>query len=77
MQHPFPKPVGDSIDGLQQKVVNFTLLGLIEEVGLHRLGLTLLPVTYPDHDEPHRFAWQVAVAKKCPGLLHDHPFVNA
>ena len=75
MQHPLPKPVGDSVDGLQQTIVDFTLLGLIEEVGLHRLGLSLLPVTYPDPDEPHRLARQVAVKKKCPGFPQDCPFV--
>ena len=51
------------------------LLRLIEEIGLYRLGLSLLPVTDTDPDEPHRLARQVAVKKKRPSLAQDHPFV--
>ncbi len=56
LQHPFPKSTCNLVDGLQQTIVDFTLLGLIKEVSLHRLGLSLLPVAYPDTDEPHRLA---------------------
>ena len=69
LQHSFSKSICNPVDGLQQAVVNLSCSGLIEEVSLHRLGLSLLPATDTDPDEPHRFAWQVAVEKKCPGLV--------
>ena len=51
LQCPFPEPIRDSVKGLQQTIVLFSFIGLLEKIGLNRLGF--LPVADTHTDEPH------------------------
>lgn len=73
LQHSLSEPICDTVESLQQTVIFFMFLRLIEEVGLHWLGL--LPAADAYTDESHRFAWQITVKIKRPGLAQDHSFV--